>query len=314
MIFSQLIIYILAFVGIWIGAGIALNSVEKLSRSLKLSSFAVSFIILGFFTSVSELSVGINSIVENDPEIYVGNLIGATIVIFMLIIPLLAITGRKIVISKEFGGFSLIMSLVTIAAPVVLSIDGKVDKADSVIAIALFVVLIICIQAKRGLFNKTSSLAKISSVKAGREFLKIIVGLAIIFIASRFVVDQTIYFSELLNVSPFLISLLIIGIGTNIPELSFVVRSIFMRSNQVAFGDYVGSASFNTFIFGFLTFWYGKSVYLTNSYLVSLSFLLVGLVAFYYFSRTKNSISRMEGFALVALYAIFLAVEVIIHS
>lgn len=314
MITTQLIIYILSFAGIWLGAGLALNSVNKLSRTLKMSSFAVSFIILGFFTSVGEMSVGINSIVENDPEIYVGNLIGATIVLFMMVIPLLAITGNKININGEFRGASLIMSLVTIAAPVVLSMDGVIERNDGIIAMLLFIVLVVLIQAKKGLFNKESHIKNVSSVKIGKEFIKIIIGLAIIFIASGFVVDQTIYFSQVLNVSPFLLSLLVISVGTNVPELSFVVRSMFMRSNQVAFGNYVGSAAFNTFIFGFLTLWYGKTIYLTNSYLVSLSFLIVGLVGFYYFARTKNSISRVEGLLLLLLYVIFLAVEIVIHS
>lgn len=88
----HLIQYSLSFIGIWIGSGLAIRSVERLSRSLKISSFLVSFIVLGLCTSISELSVGINSVIAKDPEIYVGNLVGATIVIFMLIIPLLTIS------------------------------------------------------------------------------------------------------------------------------------------------------------------------------------------------------------------------------
>lgn len=309
----HLLIYAASFIGIWVGAGLALNAVEKLSDRLKLSSFAVSFLILGFFTSVSEMSVGINSVVENDPEIFVGNLIGASIVLFMLIIPLLAITGKKINITKEFRGSSLIMSLVVVSSPVFLSMDGQINQGDGLLAALLFIVLVFLIQAKKGLFNKEVNIKKVSSVRIGKEFFKIIIGVAIIFIASRFVVDQTIYFSHVLELSPFLLSLLIIGVGTNIPELSFVVRSMFMKTNQIAFGDYVGSASFNTFIFGFLVLWYGKTITLTNSYLVSLSFLIIGLIAFYHFSKSNNSISRKEGFLLLGLYVIFLGVEITIH-
>ena len=47
----HIIIYLLSFAGIWIGSGIAIKSVEKLSV-LKLSSFLVSFVILGLFTSM----------------------------------------------------------------------------------------------------------------------------------------------------------------------------------------------------------------------------------------------------------------------
>ncbi len=312
--FIHLLIYALSFVGIWIGSGLAIKSVEQLSKILKVSSFAVSFIVLGLFTSVSELSVGINSIIQNDPEIYVGNVIGGSIVIFMLIIPLLAITGNKIKISPEFQGFSLPASLVVIALPVLLSMDGQVSRADALIALALFGCLIVTIQTKRGLLERIKSINQKSSVKIGKELLRIAFGVTTIFIASRFIVEQTLYFSQVFNVSPFLISLLFIAIGTNIPELSIVVRSAFMKSNQVAFGDYVGSASFNTFLFGVLTLWYGRPVLLTNSYLISLLFLILGLITFYSFSRTHNSVSRIEGITLLGLYLLFLGTEIFIHK
>ena len=310
---THVLIYFLSFAGIWVGSGLAIRSVERLSRTLKISSFAASFFVLGLFTSIGELSVGVNSILRDDPEIYVGNLIGASIVLFMLIIPLLAITGNSIRITPEFRGFNLPASLVVVALPVILAMDGRVGRVDSLISLSLFGLLIISVQAKKRLIEKLKNVDRSSGVRVGKELLRILFGVATIFVASRFVVEQTVYFSNLLNVSPFFISLILIAIGTNVPELSLVLRSIFMKNNQIAFGDYVGSAVFNTFLLGALTFFYGKPVLLTNSYLVSLLFLIVGLIAFYYFARTKNSISRPEGLVLLTLYVGFLFSEIVIH-
>ncbi len=314
MMFTHVLIYLMAFVGIWIGSGLAIGSVERLSRILRVSSFMVSFIVLGCFTSIGELSVGVNSILQNEPEIFVGNLIGATIVIFMLIIPLLAITGNKIKIQREFQGFNLPASLVVIGLPVVVSMDGVVGKIDAYITIVLFAILILIIQTKRSLLEKIRAITPRTSIKISKELLRIIFGLAIIFIASRFIVEKTHYFAELLGLSPFFISLLLIAIGTNIPELSIVVRSAFMNSNQVAFGDYVGSASFNTLLFGVLSLTYNNPIQLTNSYLTSLLFLILGLSLFFYFARTKNTITRMEGLILLSLYMLFLALEIYMHK
>lgn len=309
----NLIIYLLSFIGIWVGSGLTIKSVEQLSKTIKVSSFAISFLLLGLFTSISELSVGINAILENDPEIYVGNLIGASIVLLLFIIPLLAILGHSIRISKEIRGFNLPASLVVIALPVILSLDGRVTKIDSYIALFLFAILLVSIQAKDSFIKKIENIDGHSGIRIGKELLKILFGVATIFVASKFVVEQTLYFSDFLHISPFVISLLLIAIGTNIPELSLVVKSIFMRNHQVAFGDYVGSAVFNTFLLGLLTLIYGKPVILTNSYIVSLLFLIVGLMAFYFFARTKNTISRKEGLLLLMIYILFLVTEITIH-
>lgn len=248
--FAHTLIYVASFVGIWIGAGVTIRSVEKMSRNLNLSSFAVSFLILGAFTSISELSVGINSVLDKDPEIFVGNLIGASIVLFMLIIPMLAILGRPLHVNNELRGRNLLMSLVVVATPVLLSLDGVVDMTDGYISIVLFVLLTLLIEAKKGILDSTKRFTHFNKVRVGKEFMAVVLGVTLIFISSHFVVEQTVYFSRILGVTPFLVSLLLISIGTNLPELSLVVRSVFLRNNQVAFGDYVGSASFNTFLFG----------------------------------------------------------------
>lgn len=305
--------YFLSFLGIWVGSGLAIKSVEQLSKTLRMSSFAISFLVLGFFTSISEFSVGINSVISDEPEIFVGNLIGASIVLFMLIIPLLAIVGKSIHIAPELRGFNLPASLIVVALPVILAMDGKVGKIDSIVSLTLFGFLVVSIETKKGLMQHVQKITQNSGVKVSRELLKIIFGVVVIFVASRFLVEQTHYFSTLLNISPFLISLLLIAIGTNVPELSLVLRSAFIRNHQVAFGDYVGSAVVNTFLLGLLTLVYGKPVILTNSYQVSLFFLVVGLLVFYYFARTKNTISRLEGAVLLGVYLAFLISEVIVH-
>lgn len=307
------ITFLASFVGIWIGSGLAIKSVEKLSRTLRISSFAVSFLILGLFTSMGELSVGVNSIVEDDPEIFVGTMIGASVVLILLLVPLLALVTNKIKIRTEFQGFSLLLSLIVIATPALLAIDGILNRTDSIIAMFLFLILVISIETKKGFIESLSSFNFNSSVKMSRELLNIVLGVVIIFIASRFIVEQTLYFANYLQVSPFFISLLFIALGTNIPELSLVVRSIFLKDQQVAFGNYIGSASVNTFLFGILTYIYGKPIILSNNYVVSFGFLIFGLIAFYYFARTKNSISRLEGLFLLFIYMAFLFVEIILH-
>jgi cation:H+ antiporter len=307
----QLLAAALAFVAIWIGSGLAIKSVERLSQSLRISSFSVSFVLLGLFTSLSELSVGVNAVLAGDPEIYVGNLIGASIVLFMLIIPLLAVLGRPIQIRPELQGFRLPASLFVIALPVLLVMDGSLSKTDAWSTILLFVLLVLGMQQKKqNVFEKVRRFSNKTRLKLGKELLRILFAVAIIFIASRILVEQTLFFAEWLGVSPFLLSLLLIAFGTNLPELSLVIRSLFLKNNQVAFGDYIGSAAFNTLILGGLTLLYGEKVLLNHNYLYSLLFLLGGLTLFYWFARSKNTLSRMEGLVLLIWYALFLYFEI----
>jgi cation:H+ antiporter len=307
--YYHLLLGILSFIGIWIGTGFAVSSVEKISHRLKISSFAVSFLILGLFTSISEFSVGINSVLDNDPEIFVGNLIGASIVLFLMIIPLLAITGKQIKIPETLKNNNLLLPMIVISLPVVLSLDREISKLDGIIALALYTILAVNLQAKKGLLEKAKSLIQFKQISIYKEIAKILVGVLIIFSASHFIVEQTKYFSDLYNISPFIISILVISIGTNLPELSFVFRSLVLKNNQVAFGDYIGSAAFNTFLFGLLTLIYGKNIVLSNNYITSSISLIVGTIIFYIFAKSKNTISRLEGVILLGIYILFVTTE-----
>jgi len=46
---------------------------------------------------------------------------------------------------------------------------------------------------------------------------------------------------------------LFLSVGTNLLELSITITSIWKKHKEVAFGDYLGSAAANTFLFGVLT-------------------------------------------------------------
>lgn len=262
---------------------------------------------------MSEISVGISSVLDKDPEIFVGNLIGASIVIFTLVIPLLAITGKPVKINPEFQGFNLITSLFVIGLPVILSFDGKLDRLDGIISIVTFCISAILIESKRGLLKNPTAIISHQGMKVWSELFKIVIGVVVVYFSSQAVVQQTMYFSQLLNISPFFISLILVSIGTNLPELSLVIRSIFFSDNEVAFGDYVGSAAYNTIIFGVLILWYGQTINLTNSYIISLLVLVIGLFIFYIFAKSKNTLTRKEGLILLCLYLLFVSIEVFVH-
>ena len=270
--------------------------------------------LLGFLTSVSEFSVGVNSILEETPEIYVGNLLGASILIFLAIIPLLALVGSRLKITPAFQGFNLTAALVVVALPAFLIMDGKVDLADGFIAIFLFVFLTVVIQIKAGVLKRGRRFTQRVGVRTIRELLKCAFGVTLIFLASRFVVNQTEYFARIFEISPFLISLFLVSVGTNIPEFSLILRALFKKNSYIAFGGYIGSASMNTFLFGVLTLMNGRPIILGNNYILSLFFIIVGLMLFYHFAKTRNSISRREALALFLFYVFFFFAEILIKK
>jgi len=304
----HLVTYLLSFAAIWFGAGLIISSIEKISRHLHTSSFVLSFFLLGILTSIPEITVGINAIIRNDPEIFVGNLIGGILVIFLLIIPLLAIFGNGINLAHKLDTKKMLLSLVIIAAPSFLISDRIVTVYEGILMFLLYGILFYFIEKKKGVLENVES--KISHFQPN-DFVKTLIGIVIVFLSGTIIVEQTIYFANILRVSSFLISLTVLSIGTNLPELSIAVRSIYSGKKDIAFGDYMGSAAANTLLFGVFTIINKQDVIIPNHFFRRFIFIILGLVLFYIFSRTKNTISRREGVFLFLVYILFLFDEVI---
>ena len=133
----------------------------------------------------------------------------------------------------------------------------------------------------------------------------------IIFLASKYIVAETVYFSSVFKVSQFIISIIILSIGTNLPEISLTIKAIINKKNEVALGDYLGSAAANSLLFGLFTLINGKRINLNVYSFRILLLTLLGLGVFYFFSRSKNDISKKEGKILLLIYLLFVVSQVL---
>lgn len=307
----RLVLYIASFVAIWLGAGLILKSVNKIAHRLRLSSFAISFFILGLLTSIPEGAIGINAVIDNNPEIFVGTLLGGTAVIFLFIIPVLAILGKGVKLNHDLDTKSLLGLLAVIAAPGLVVLDHKVTTLEGFLLVASYAVIFCVIERKHGFLKKDPVEVLLTKTYSFLDLIKVALGVGIVLVSSQFIVSQTLSFAQLLNIPVFYLSLIVLSLGVNLPEISLGVRAIMSGEKDVAFGDYLGSAAANTLFFGLFTLATNGEVFTFNSFLITFLFIVSGLGLFYFFSQSKKDISRKEGFILLGIYLAFIVYEVV---
>jgi cation:H+ antiporter len=311
MIFFRIFFYIVSFLIIWYCSGIIIKSIENLAHRFKISPFTMSFFVLGLLTSIPEFSIGINSIINKTPDIFVGDLLGASLIIFIFIIPLLAVFGGGVKLVHQLSENNLIFSLLVVAAPVFLIADNVLTRTEGVFLILIYIILFYFIEKKQGLMGLHIPKKELFFKNISLDAVELLLASLVIFLASRYIVTQTVYFSTQLKVSEFIISLIVLSIGTNLPEISLAVKSIINGKNEIALGDYLGSAAANSLFFGIFTLFNGKRVYL-NIYSFRIMFLtLLGLGAFFVFARSKRDISKKEGLILLSIYLLFIVWQII---
>lgn len=311
MVIVNLILYVVAFVLIWFGSGLIVSSTSTFSKRLRLSSFAFSFVFLGLLTSIPEFSVGLQAVAGHDPEIFVGNLIGGVAMMFLFVIPLLAIFGNGVNIKNELDKYALSLTLAAVLVPSLLIIDRRVTNFEGAICILLYFMLLYMVERKNGILDRKNSYMLDAKAYSYKDILKVIAGICIVFFASGMIVEKTIYFAGIFNMSPYYLSLFIVALGTNLPELSLAVRSVVSGKKDIAMGDYIGSAAANTLLFGVFTLLHDGEVITVNNFFLTFVFITGALAIFYVVSVTDNFISRKNGLLLLGIYGLFIFFEVL---
>ncbi len=306
---ENLLLYIVSFVFIWFGSGLIVSSASKFSTRLKLSSFAFSFVFLGLLTSAPEFSVGLQAVSSQNPEIFVGNLLGGILVLFLVIIPLLAIFGNGVSLKNELGNKTLLATIGVILAPSIVVLDKKVTNSEGLALVILYLILLYFVERKNGIFDRHNSQMLNAKAYSFVDILKILLGIGLVFASSAIIVDKTMYFASLFNISAFYISLIVVAIGTDLPEISIAIRSAISGKKDIAMGDYVGAAAASTLLFGLFTLLSNGEILAVNNFITTFIFISSGLGLFYILSYSKKYISRNNGFALLGIYIFFVALE-----
>ncbi|MBI2052711.1 MAG: sodium:calcium antiporter [Candidatus Ryanbacteria bacterium] len=293
---------------VWFFAGMLIESVDRVAKRFHKTGFSVAFFVLGVLTSLSEISVAINATIDRVPQVSVGNLVGASFVVLLFIIPFLAIGGNGINLKHTISKSNMMLAWAVIVLPAFLVIDGHVTRIDGITALIAYSWLIRAIHRQRELKKVSGNVLEQKGALL-LDALKIVIGAGAIFIAGRFLVEQAVYFSVLLDVPSSLIGLILLSVGTNVPEFVIAARSILKKHKDIAFGDYIGSAAANTPIFGLLALMNGGFLLEPSQFFITTVLMVIGLFSINLFARTRGTISRKEGLVLILFYVVFLLVQ-----
>src|SRR5690606_20882926 len=97
-----------------------------------------------------EISVAINSHLLGVPSVSVGNLIGASFVLLLFIVPLLAVASGGVALRGAVSDRSLLFLLGLVALPAVLVLDGDVTAGEGAFVLLAYATMVFALYRERG--------------------------------------------------------------------------------------------------------------------------------------------------------------------
>ncbi|HNV96829.1 MAG TPA: hypothetical protein PKL13_00730 [bacterium] len=301
-----LILYIISLIILFgilgLSADFLVHNIKIISRKLGIKIFALG-IVLGVMTSLPEMAVSVNSIINKVPNISVGNLMGSVMVIFGLILGISLILNRKI---RTDGDMKyLLPQLGIVFLPFILGLDKKFGVVDGVIMISIYIILLIYLYQ----ISKKYQNIQISIIKEQKIFKSILLSIisAIVVVASSYIIVKlSVILLNKLEIKPFILGLLIFSLGTNLPEITVAITSWKKKSPELSVSHLMGSIITNVIILGSISIINPITINLGYSYTLLIIFVSLILLLTAIFYKTKKSLDRIEGLFLISIYFIFL--------
>ena len=249
----------LSFLGaIIVGLALLIWSADKfvegaaaMARLLGVSIMIIGITIVGFGTSAPDIVVSIIAVLDNTPDLAIGNALGSNIANIGLILGVTAILVPIPVAGRLFKTEYPLLLLATVVMAWSLY-DLSLDIVDG---FALLGLLILCLMhlirehrrhpAEYALeMHESEEMVHEMKMPAAIGWLTL--GLLVLVGSSKLLVWGASGIASSLGVSDLVIGLTIVALGTSLPELAASITSLKKGTPDLAIGNVIGSNLFNS--------------------------------------------------------------------
>lgn len=296
----------------------------NLSLRVGIPALIVSLTIVAFGTSAPELLISINAVLEQKPGLALGNVVGSNVANILLVLGVPAVLAalhtsgfdcRKtylhmiaatgLFIGLAFRGvFDWIAGLVLLTGLAIVLTDAFREASRHRRATATAVAL-----------AKADGLEDVEGADPDMPWWQIFVflglGLIGLPLGADLLVENASVIARHYGVSEAVIGLTLIALGTSLPELATTVMAALRRQADVALGNVIGSNMFNLLAIIGVASIVGPIPVDAEFLRFDLWVMLGASLLIIPFVFYKQDIGRVWGFALTALYLLYITIVLI---
>ena len=234
---------------VW-GADRLVAGASATARNLGVSPLVIGLTIVAFGTSAPELVVSAIAAYQGNPGLAVGNAIGSNIANIGLVLGITALVYPLRVESETLKREYPILMLIMIGS-FIMAADLVYVRSEGwlmLTGLAALLIWMVRVGLKRGPEDPLAEefAAEIpSDMPMQSAVLWLLIGLVILPLSSRFLVEGAVDIAHTLEVSDAVIGLTIVAFGTSLPELAAALTSALREEDDLAIGTVIGSNMFN---------------------------------------------------------------------
>lgn len=311
MIFWTILLIIIGVIALFKGAHLLVVHVSHLAARMGVTVTVVGLSVVALGNIMPELSVGITSSLSHANDLIIGNVLGSSVLKLGLVLGVAALI-YPLTIKTTILRHEIPWLLLATVFFFFLAYDLTISRSDGVmlVALAIFFEWYSISQSRREFLLEAGK----QKIKVKRKlakyhhhaWFKIILGFLLLICGAKLFVDSSLLLAGMMHISQLFAGILVISIGTSLPELAVAIISAWHREPGLVIGDIIGSNIMNIFlVLGIAT--------IINPIIVHPDLLVFDFPMLIFFTiivslmfKSHHRLSRFEGGLLVTGYIIYL--------
>jgi len=300
------------------GGEALVRGASTFAARLGISPLVIGLIVVSSATSAPELAVTVGAIVEGEPELAIGNVIGSNIANILLILGLSAIVS-PLVIKRQAVRFDIPVMVGLTVLLLALSLDGEITRLDGVLllgGLVLHAVVSVVVgrrEARKSVTPDAQDALNAKPVPLWLAGVLLIAGIGLLVLGARALVSGAVNIALELGVSSLVVGLTVVAIGTSLPELATSIVAIRRGERDIAVGNIVGSNIFNIgMVIGVPAILFSGGIPVPGAAIaLDMPLMLAAAIALLPIAFTGFIVARWEGALFASLYGAYLAYTVL---
>ncbi len=255
---SIFLVFLAGLGGLVVSSYYFVGGSAALARSLGMRPGVIGLTIVAFGTSAPEILVSADAAFAGAPDLGVGNALGSNIANIGLVLGATALVSRLPVYRWLFRLEIPLLAFATALAAIILY-DHHLSRFEGGVLLFCAILFpgILLIDVSKQKEAEPVDLAstleahaldqEIPDIPLAKSLLWLFGGLLVLLYAAHVLVDAATSIAEFYQISPLVIGVTIVAVGTSLPELAASIMSALRDHKEMAVGNIIGSNILNIF-------------------------------------------------------------------
>ncbi len=293
---------------IW-GADILIAQSERIALRFNISEYVIGATLIALGTSLPEMAASVAASIDGKAQIAISNVIGSNILNITLVLGSVFLLAKNINPHRDFFAKDSSWALFPVLIFIVMAQQGIFDRFDGILLLLLMFAYLLFLQ-KNGTEILSLEEEEIHSLAETpfswiKVSIMLIFGFIIVIIGAEFTIESASNIAKSLGVSEWVIGIIMVSLGTSMPELIVSIVAALKGKADMAIGNIIGSNMAN------ITVVLGSAALVNNlefnfsKYLFDIEIMVIATLMLLFI--TANRIySKPAGISLLLLLVLFL--------